>query len=425
MLRALIVAATILVVSCAQLPTTAPIPSTPAPLNTVPVPSPPAPAPAPPPPPPAVGERAAVRVETDELYATAPAIEAPRHLARAAPPPPAAADGEKPYKTVQLFFGTDRNVTGSTVPADVFGEERGHTLIFGTCEVSIPRDHQAGELEAPFILRRFFESPDRHVVLLSVTRKTRDQVFAEMADKLTVRAQRKAFVFVHGFNNSFEDAARRTAQIYNDVDFDGVPLFYSWPSKGRMRDYSYDTNNADQAIAYLKTFLSDLATQGRFDSITLVAHSMGSRALTRAFMDLADDLPTDKVALFNELILAAPDIDADVFRTDIAPALVASGSRMTLYASANDLAMVASTGFGGAPRAGDMREGVTIIDGVETIDATKADTNLFWGVGHGYVADSPQMLHDLHDLVVAKLRAGKRAALEEVSTVSGVYWRFR
>src|SRR5207245_2644693 len=88
------------------------------------------------------------------------------------------------------------------------------------------------------------------------------KVFAEMADRLGWRPQRKAFVFVHGFNNSFEDAARRTAQIYHDVEFDGVPLFYSWPSKGKLRDYSYDTNNADQAVGYLKAFLQDLAGRG-------------------------------------------------------------------------------------------------------------------------------------------------------------------
>jgi hypothetical protein len=105
--------------------------------------------------------------------------------------------------------------------------------------------------------------------------------------------------------------------------------------------------------------------------------------------------------------------------------LVAAGSPVTLYASANDLAMVASKGFGGAQRAGDTGKGVIIINGLETIDATKADTNLFWGVGHGYVADSPQMLHDLHELVVARLRATKRGDLEEVSTASDAYWRFR
>ena len=152
-----------------------------------------------------------------------------------------------------------------------------------------------------------------------------------------------------------------------------MPLFYSWPSKGNANDYSHDTNNADQSVAYLKTFLGDLAARGVFEFITLVAHSMGNRALTREFVELASDLPNEQLALFNEFIPAAPDIDADVFRTDIAPALAAAGSPVTLYASAKDLAMVASRHLGGAPRAGDTRQGVVVVKGVETIDATKAD----------------------------------------------------
>lgn len=323
-----------------------------------------------------------------------------------------------------LFFGTDRNVTGSATHSAFFGEDRGHELIYGTCEVSIPRGHQPGELESPSVLRHFLERPDRHVALLSVARKTPAQAFADIAGKLAGRPERKAFVFVHGFNTSFEDAARRTAQIYNDVQFDGVPLFYSWPSKGNANDYSHDTNNADQSVAYLKMFLSDLAARGSFDSITLVAHSMGNRALTRAFMELASDLPNEQLALFNELILAAPDIDADVFRNDIAPALAAAGSPVTLYASAKDLAMVASQQIGGAPRAGDTRQGVVVVKGVETIDATKADTNV-WGLGHDYVADSPKILHDLHDLIVSRLRAAQRGNLEEVAAEGGIYWRFK
>ena len=112
-----------------------------------------------------------------------------------------------------LFFGTDRNVTGSATHSAFFGEDRGHELIYGTCEVGIPRGHQPGELESPLVLRHLLERPNRHVVLLSVTRKTTAQAFAEMAAKLAGRPQRNAFVFVHGFNTSFEDAARRTAQI--------------------------------------------------------------------------------------------------------------------------------------------------------------------------------------------------------------------
>ena len=86
--------------------------------------------------------------------------------------------------------------------------------------------------------------------------------------------------------------------------------------------------------------------------------------------------------------------------------------------------MVASERLGGAPRAGDTRRGVVVVKGVETIDATKADA-AFWGLGHGYLASSPKILHDLHGLIVSRLRAAQRGNLEQVVADGGVYWRFK
>ena len=42
----------------------------------------------------------------------------------------------------------------------------------------------------------------------------------------------EAFVFVHGYNNSFKAAAFRTAQIAYDLEFEGAAICYSWPSQG-------------------------------------------------------------------------------------------------------------------------------------------------------------------------------------------------
>lgn len=66
-----------------------------------------------------------------------------------------------------------------------------------------------------------------------------------------------------------------------------------------------------------------------------------------------------------------------------------------------------------------------IVPGVESIDATRADTNLFWGTGHAYIADEPEMLNDLHDVAVTHLPAARRTRLESVATGQGVYWRFK
>lgn len=334
---------------------------------------------------------------------------------------------EAPYKVVKVFFGTDRKlIPNATTPRDFFNNDRGQAIIYGTCEVSIPRLHKTGELEAPFVLREYFENPERHVVLMRIDLRKQNEFFNDLGVAIAGGKTSTALIFVHGYNNSFEDAARRTAQIAHDIEFTGIPMFYSWPSGGKALSYVSDGNDADQAVFHLKRFLKDVALNSGFTSITLLAHSMGNRALTRAFMALKNEIDGEKLRVFKEIILAAPDIDADVFKNEIAPALLASTATVTLYASSNDEALIASKKLNGAPRAGDSGSGLVVMKGMETIDATNVDTNLFWGLRHAYVADNRNVLSDLSYLIVKGLRAPSRYGLEPIpSPENPRYWRFK
>ena len=50
-----------------------------------------------------------------------------------------------PYKIIKLFFGTDRDYqAAATRPRDYFSDERGHSIRYGYCEVSIPPRSQEG-----------------------------------------------------------------------------------------------------------------------------------------------------------------------------------------------------------------------------------------------------------------------------------------
>ena len=126
------------------------------------------------------------------------------------------------------------------------------------------------------MLRSLREDPKKHVVLMRINLRSEQEFFDDISTAPPQGAERKALVFIHGYNNSFEDAARRTAQIAHDVEFVGVPMFYSWPSKAKTKDYIVDGNEVEQAVVYLKEFLRGLALNSRFDSITLIAHSMGN-----------------------------------------------------------------------------------------------------------------------------------------------------
>ena len=173
--------------------------------------------------------------------------------------------------------------------------------------------------------------------------------------------------------------------------------------------------------ANLRNFLDDYFTRSDAQHVYLIAHSMGSRALTRAVASLFRDKPALRNRL-QEVILAAPDIDADVFKRDIAPALTSTGRPVTLYASSNDLALSASQRINGYPRAGDSGKGLVILPGIETIDATNVDTNL---LHHSYFADTKSILSDMFYLMQNDSRADDRFGLRPIDVPPGRYWEIK
>ena len=375
------------------------------------------PSPAPPPPPPPEPPAPPV----DEVPVE---MSAPEEAPTASPRPPTAsrpsAGVDAPgYAVVRTFFGTDRDRYRGTEQDRIFGDGRG-TISYGSCDVSIPRDHRMGELEGPSIWRlEFREDPERHVVVLSTAVLPRANFFTALSERIGRSSKKSAFLFVHGYNVSFEDAARRTAQISYDLGFDGAPVFYSWPSQGAAALYTVDEQSIEWAEANLRSFLDDFFVSSGAENVYLIAHSMGNRALTRAIGALLAAKP-ELGARLTEIILAAPDIDAGVFRRDIAPVLAASGRPVTLYASSEDRALVASKQVHGYPRAGDSGAGLVIVPGIETIDATGIDTSL---LGHSYFAENSSVLADINRLVREGRRADFRSGLVRVANPMGLHWK--
>ncbi len=358
-----------------------------------------------------------------EPVPTPRSVLAPTKSAQAAAAAPAEIPGHsKPdYAVVRVFFATDRNFTGSEKADEMFGVGRS-TLRYGICEVSIPRDHRMGELESPSIWKfEFRGDPAKHLVLLSVLVQPKDKYFAELAARIRASAQGNAFLFVHGYNVTFQDASRRTAQISYDLGFDGAPVFYSWPSQGTKLGYTVDEQNIEWTQANLKGFLEDFLGRSEVQNVYLIAHSMGNRALTRAVASLLAEKPSLGQRL-KEVILTAPDIDAEVFKRDIAPALTRPGRPITLYASSEDLALAASKKVHGYPRAGDSGQGLVLVPGIETIDATGTDTSL---LGHSYFAETRSVLSDIFYLIRNGQRAEQRFGLQRVDTQAGKYWVFK
>lgn len=327
----------------------------------------------------------------------------------------------KVYHEVKVFYATDRKAEATP---GTFGGGRGIDLTYGALTISVPLHHIAGAIEKPSIWKlEFSENPKKHMVVLEREVASRDEFFAQISHTLTRKGGAPAsFIFVHGYNVAFDDAARRTAQITYDLDFRGAPVFYSWPSQATLQGYTADENNVEWTQYHLKEFLLDYAQRTTGTDIYLIAHSMGNRALTRAVGTLFTEHPELK-GRFKEIILTAPDIDADVFKRDIAPRLVAGCDKITLYVSDGDKALLASKTLHGGDyvRIGDSSDGIAVIKGIETVDASGLDTSF---LEHSYFAESHSVLSDIRRLVLEGLRAAQRG-LRPMETAPGAdYWSF-
>lgn len=326
------------------------------------------------------------------------------------------------YVTLPVYFGTDRNYIKTADLNEVFGTQRSK-LKYGLVEVSIPHDHRIGEIESPSIWKfEFSEDPSKHIMLQKITLLEKQSFFTSLAKEIAASEKKSTFLFVHGYNTSFSEAAKRTAQIAYDLKFDGKSVFYSWPSQASTFRYQKDEENIEWSRKNIKIFLEDYLSKSGAEEIYLVAHSMGNRGLTRAIVKVMEDKPQLRSKI-KEIILAAPDIDADVFKNEIAPQMISSTKKpITLYVSSDDLALKASKLLHGNPRAGDAGEKIVVLDGIETIDATGIDTSF---LSHSYFADSNSIISDIFDIIQSGQRALNRKRLSIVKSKNNVHWKVK
>lgn len=322
--------------------------------------------------------------------------------------------GDLGFERINIYYATDREVTGKTRPARMFGSRAGTELTYGMAEVTIPRTHRPGALEAPSIWKlEFSEDPAKHVMLQSVSQIDEDSFFGAMQNDLAKSGASDAFVFVHGYNVAFDAAAKRTAQLARDMNFQGLPVLYSWPSKGATVGYISDTAVVRLSGRRLTDFLEDLVSKSGATTIHLIAHSMGNRAMTDALELMALRRAPVEEPIFDQVIFAAPDVDQGLF-AEMVSTIRPLAKRLTLYASNQDWALEASRKLhGNRPRAGQGGENALVHDGIDTIDMSDLGNDM---LAHSYVANEQSAILDMSMLFWRSLSPEKRCGLKRKST---------
>jgi esterase/lipase superfamily enzyme len=236
--------------------------------------------------------------------------------------------------------------------------------------------------------------------------------------------RKEILVFIHGYNVSFEDGARRAAQVAYDLGFDkarGAPVLYSWPSQAAFEMYIKDETNIRVTVHHLRTLLTNLVAQSGAHSIHLMAHSMGNQALAEALELIGTEMGQTNKAPFNQVVMAAPDIDVDLL-VNMSPAIRKTASRFTIYSCEEDLPVRLSKWLhGDLARVGSF----AVLDGFDTIDTTR---QVLEGLlKHTYFADVPSILWDIRSLLECGCPASERCCccFETREAEQRRYWVFK
>jgi len=145
--------------------------------------------------------------------------------------------------------------------------------------------------------------------------------------------QKHVTIFVHGFDTNWISAVQRYGKIVDHLfsggNSMGECILFTWPSKGSLAGYLPDRSEARKSAEDFSLVLSELydwMAQKQQDAAkdpkngcraqtSLIAHSMGNYVVQNAmnFAWTRKNRPL-LMSLVNQYIMAAADVDNDIFR---------------------------------------------------------------------------------------------------------------
>jgi esterase/lipase superfamily enzyme len=342
---------------------------------------------------------------------------------------------------VKVFYATSRK---KSPPPDSESKEHPRyysnewnpgQLTWGHCNISMPTEKKLppGVIEGSKWYFLDLEDNPREDVWMRAPREfDGPESFAqELKEYIPSQQHRSVLVAVHGFNNTFEFAARRLAKMVHDMNYHGTPALYSWATDDTgdlRRRYQHDFNQVTQTdeldgfIRFLAV-VHEAAREANATQIHLVAHSMGNQLLMRAADRLAHDHPGKK--FFDAVVLAAPDIPVDGFEETVWPDLKSIADDFCLYVSEHDKPLLTSEFYNSfGPRLGLKNGEPVFVNGLQTIDAS--------AVKNSFLSHTPHLtLAGICDLSAALMmgwnpaRRVQEGTLLAISTPSGTYYRLQ
>lgn len=318
----------------------------------------------------------------EDLARTARDIAALSQALDEAPPDLPGPLEPRDFRTASVLYTTDRGLSGEA-RAPLYYGSGGGALAFGVATVS----HSAVAGPADF----------------SKLRTLRPETRAEWRADLDASAKKGVLLYVHGAATPFEQAARRAALIAEGLGGVDLPILYSWPASSSTLDYMSDSAATRRSARHLAEVLQTLAAHPGQSRPNLLARGMGAQVLTDALELVAAGRSPDAPAPFGQLILAAPDMDAERLR-DLLPVLRPLVQRVTLYASESDAQMALPRRlYGAALRAGWGGEATLAQAGADSVDVSALEADML---------AAPAMLSEIAMLLWRDAAPARRCGLK-------------
>ena len=230
----------------------------------------------------------------------------------------------------------------------------------------------------------------------------------ELVRRLAQTPKKEVFIYVHGFNNTFEDAALVTAELWHFLGREGVPLCYTWPAgQGFVRAYEYTLASTEFTIYHFKQLLRLIASCPEVERVNIIAHSRGTAVTTdtirELYLELRSTTDAQKALKLGTVVLAAADIDLDVaIERNATERIGRAAERSALYISNTDKALGFSGWlFGGGERVGDVdpkifdKAEVDVLRHSQRLQIIDARLKNSGHYGHTYYHDNPAVSSDL------------------------------
>ncbi len=315
------------------------------------------------------------------------------------------------YRVIDIFYATDRVEKTDAGPSIAFTNKLSPDTTHGKLNVKINPYIKIDKM-LPERLKR-----NKDIGIQEVSKLDEDAFVKQVSDAVAASPHNSLLVMVFGYKDDFEATAIKAAYFSYLLDVNTPVLLFDWPGDQSVTPWGYKDAQglAIESGPRLGELLTTIIRKVGPKNLWIEASSLGSQVVCDAFdymyqhADLAD--ADQEIA---HVILAAPDVGRDEFKTNFKDKLVALSKKLTTYVSSDDNALLMSGFLNRGPRLGrisftepeQLEETKELLyvqsllpDQVAVIDVTPVNNSSF---KHGYYLESPDFYDDFYTRIMGK-----------------------